>query len=236
MSNHPQKLLFISIAFVLLVTCGCGRIDRRVDDFRERIRQIESAPDEDDGQILPMGNPSGATADPGNEDNFLLIKKSSVVSYNNRRGTANWIYWRTTGSDLGEPLLRPDFQPDPTLPDSFISIFPSHYSGSGYDRGHLVPSADRFGDADTNAETFHMTNIVPQSASLNQYTWEKLERNARGIVRRGGEVHTFAGVYGESHRLKNRVTVPTNCWKIIIVMKSGGGSAELINDKTRIIA
>jgi endonuclease G len=109
------------------------------------------------------------------------------------------------------------------------------YSGSGYDRGHMVPSADRFGDPESNSETFLMTNIVPQTADLNQYVWEKLERYARGIVRRGSDVYTIAGVYGQKGRMKGGVIVPTNCWKIIVVLPPGG-SAMTIDGSTRVIA
>src|SRR5689334_2868229 len=47
--------------------------------------------------LLPFGNPSDADA--GSRDNYLLVKSSFVVSYNDRRGTANWVAWRTTAAD-----------------------------------------------------------------------------------------------------------------------------------------
>ena len=80
-----------------------------------------------------------------------------------------------------------------------------------------------------------MTNVVPQSADLNQYVWEKLERYARGIVRRGSDVYTIAGVYGEAMRIKGRLTAPTNCWKIIVVLPPGG-SVLNVKEGTRVIA
>ena len=147
----------------------------------------------------------------------------------------NWIAWRTTSSDLGENLPRPDFEPDSDLPLVFNKVVPSDYSRSGYDRGHMVPSADRFGDAAANADTFLMTNIVPQAADLNQYVWEKLERYARGIVRRGNDIYTIAGVYGAQKRVKGRLVAPTNCWKVILVLPRGG-SVAAIDAGSRVIA
>ena len=137
-------------------------------------------------------------------------------------------------ADLGESIPRPQFEPDRSLPFGLAEIKPTDYNGSGYDRGH-VPSADRFGDPSLNAEVFLMTNIVPQSCDLNQYPWEKLESYARGIVRRGSDVYTIAGVYGEQRRVHRRVTAPTNCWKIVVVLPRGGGLAD-VNENTRIIA
>jgi endonuclease G len=180
---------------------------------------------------LFFGNPSGANqSDP---DNYLIVGDGSVISYNNSRGTPNWVSWRTVKSDLGPSLKRPEFRPDPRLPAWFARISYSDYSGSGYDRGHLLPSADRFGNAALNEETFMMTNIVPQTPALNQYPWEKLESYARGQARRGFDVYQIAGVYGTRQVLKGRIAVPTHCWKIVAVLPNGKNN---INERTRIIA
>ena len=217
----------------VLIMSSCSTIEQQVN------RVIEPQPQPPDrariSRLLPFGNPSNATSDFSNRNNFLLFKHSFVISYNNDRGTLNWTAWRTTVNDLGESLPRPQFEPDPDLPITFKKVTPMDYSGSGYDRGHMVPSADRFGDPASNAETFQMTNVVPQSADLNQYVWEKLERYARGIVRRGSDVYTIAGVYGQRERLKGGVIVPTNCWKIMVVLTRGGNALN-IDASTRVIA
>jgi endonuclease G, mitochondrial len=178
-----------------------------------------------------FGNPSEAS---GDKNNFLIEGLGSAFSYNNYRGTVNWIAWKTTRADLGAPAERPDFQPDQRLPAGFKRIKPSDYSASGYDRGHLVPAADRFANADLLAETFLMTNIVPQTSSLNRYPWEQLESYVRGQVRRGWDAYQIAGVYGEQRKLKNRVMAPTNCWKIVAFVRSGRFAQ--VDSRTRIIA
>jgi endonuclease G len=180
--------------------------------------------------LLPFGNPSNA--DRSNRNNFLVLKHSFALSYNNDRGELNWTAWRTTIDDLGESVPRPSFAPDQNLPFALIRITPSDYNGSGFDRGHMVPAADRFGSPDFG-DTFLMTNVVPQTPELNQYPWEKLESYARGAVRRGSDVYTIAGVYGDKGRLSGRVTVPTNCWKIVIILPRG---ANEVNENTRVIA
>jgi len=223
----------LALLTAMLMAVSCSTIEQRVNRVIEP--KTQTADQQRVAKFLPFGNPSGATDDFTNRNNFLMFKHSFVLSYNSDRGTLNWVAWRTTMDDLGESLPRPQFEPDPDLPLTFKKVVPTDYSGSGYDRGHMVPSADRFGDAQLNAETFIMTNVVPQSADLNQYVWEKLERYARGIVRRGSDVYTIAGVYGEKDRLKGVVTVPTNCWKIVVILPPGG-SAMTIDDSTRVIA
>ena len=182
-----------------------------------------------------FGNPSNATDDPTNIENYLIVGEGSVISYNNSRGTPNWVSWRTTKSDLGEKLERPEFQPDPRLPKGYRRVSYSDYSGSGFDRGHLLPSADRFAEPRLNEETFFMTNVVPQTEALNQYPWNMLEMYVRSQVWRGFDAYQIAGAYGDKGRLKGKVTVPTNCWKIVVLLPNGT-RPDQIDERTRIIA
>lgn len=185
--------------------------------------------------MLPFGNPSGARAGDGDADNYLVVHRAHVLSYNNSRGTLNWVAWRTRRTDLGESRERPDFETDKQLPPNFKRARYYDYSGSGYQRGHMLPSADRFADATLNSETFLMTNIVPQEGDLNEFPWERLESHARSLVYRGSETYTIAGVYGDKGKLKDKVTVPTNCWKVVIVF-ARGQRPDAIDNATQIIA
>jgi endonuclease G len=182
---------------------------------------------------LRLGNPSNAsTADP---NNYLLIGKAYAASYNNSKGTPNWVAWKTTSGDLGERLERVEFHPDPRLPPGIRRITAHDYSGSGYDRGHLCPSADRFADPEANFETFAMTNVVPQTPDLNQFVWNKLEMYSRGLARHGVDVYTIAGVYGDAGRINGKLTVPTNCWKVILWLREGQDPAGQ-NSGFRVVA
>ena len=220
----------------LVLAQSCAYVSERVESLREKpaVPQPTAAPTPVSPHLI-FGNPSNATAHPSNRDNYLLIKQNSVISYNNSRGTANWVSWRTISTDLGDNIPRPDFFADGDLPEGFTRITPVDYIGSGYDRGHLLPSADRFADRNANAETFAMTNIVPQSAELNKYPWQKLESYSRRLVRRGYDLYTIAGCYGDKGRLRRKVTVPTNCWKIVVVLRGGETLAD-VDATTRVIA
>jgi len=223
------------LAVAVFAFSGCQGLH---DQFREPPRQEQAvpAPVEAVRSVhLPFGNPSNATADPGNEDNLLIVGEGSVISYNNARGRPNWVAWRTTPADLGDSIPRPDFRPDPRLPRWYKRIGAFDYSGTGYDRGHMVPSADRFADPRLNAETFLMTNIVPQSPSLNQYPWNDFEQYVRAQVRKGFDAYQIAGVYGEGERLKGKITAPTNCWKVVVLLRRGSDPAS-VDDRARVIA
>ncbi|MEK7855659.1 MAG: DNA/RNA non-specific endonuclease, partial [Acidobacteriota bacterium] len=214
---------------------GCERF-RDTSAIKEEHPQRQDSPSPTPSSVhLAFGNPSNAIQDADSFDNYLVVGENSTFSYNNSRGTVNWVSWRTTKADLGDSRPRPDFRPDMRLPNGFKRIGYYDYSGSGYDRGHMVPSADRFANAALNEETFMMTNIVPQTGALNQYPWNKLEQYARSQAWRGFDAYQIAGVYGEKGWLKNKVAVPTNCWKVIALVPRGR-SADQIDDRTRIIA
>lgn len=226
-----------AITAVALAVFGCAAVEERLQQNQNTAANTGAAPAREarESVHLALGNPSAATSDPASRDNFLLVDESSAISYNDSRGTPNWVAWKTVASDLGESLPRPDFRPDPRLPRNFKRIAYYDYSGSGFDRGHLLPSADRFADPEKNEATFFMTNIVPQTGDLNQFPWEKLESYSRTLVRRGYDVYSVAGVYGDAGRIKGKVTVPTNCWKIIAAVLSGTDPAD-IGDNTVIVA
>lgn len=211
------------------VLCGCRFYQEAGQNDGGNVPQTQNSPN---AAVTLFGNVSAADEDP---NNFLVNGEGSAFSYNNVRGTVNWIAWTTSNGDLGENLDRPDFRPDLRLPAVFRRVVSTDYSGSGYDRGHLVPAADRFGSAETFGETFLLTNVVPQTPSLNQYPWQQFESYVRAEVRRGWTAYQIAGVYGEIDTLKNRVVVPANCWKVVVLLRTGA-PLSITNNRKRVIA
>ncbi|MCY7345952.1 MAG: DNA/RNA non-specific endonuclease [Pyrinomonadaceae bacterium] len=185
---------------------------------------------------LAPGNPSNATGSPANADNYLMVNNAYALSYNNSRGSANWVAWRITASDFGVAERQNDFRPDPNLPKNFARITPADYTGSGFDRGHLCPSADRSSSPETNSETFYMTNMTPQTPDLNRNVWNDFETYSRDLVKKSRvDLYVVAGCYGEKGKLKKKVSVPTNCWKVIIAIPSGADFSA-VNETTPVTA
>lgn len=183
-------------------------------------------------QTPVLGNPSGAgTTD---DNNLLVTHTGYILSYNKERGAANWVMWHLSASDIGT-VDRGNFAPDGLLPAS-LRIKPSDYTGSGFDRGHMCPSADRTDTVDNNQETFLMSNMQPQTAKLNRQTWRFLEEYTRAQVKQNQEAYIIAGCYGDSGRIKNKVTIPTNCFKIVVLLPEGSNDLKRIKTTTRVIA
>lgn len=185
---------------------------------------------------LLLGNPSQATTSIDNPDNYLMIKPQYVLSYNRSKGTANWVSWQLNQSWFGDAERQDNFRPDNTLPEGWERIKPSAYNGSGYDRGHITPSADRTRTIEDNAATFLMTNMMPQTPDNNRNTWGNLEDYSRELVSQGKELYIIAGTYGSKGKLKNLVTIPQSTWKIVVVLDNPGAGLKGITANTRVIA
>jgi endonuclease G len=186
---------------------------------------------------VALGDPSNATADASNRNNYLLVKPQYVLSYNDERGGPNWVSWRLVASDIGDVERQDNFHPEASLPAGFHSVTPNDYTGSGYDRGHVCNSKDRTATPADNSETFSMANMLPQTPDLNRQVWESLESYSRTLARKGNQLYIVAGGYGSAGTIgrSNKVTVPTNCWKIILVLPAGRDVSQA-DKNARVIA
>ena len=124
---------------------------------------------------------------------------------------------------------RPSKDPwafDPKISSLFqADLGRGSYTGS-YDRGHQLPSADRLGTDEMNAQTFYMSNMTPQLNRLNQDMWAKLETKVRAnncsdtlYVVTGA--YFGAGATTTTDGARNTVPVPTNYFKVLLRTKSG---------------
>ncbi len=219
--SFPISLLII--IFILTFSVGCSKIPF-----------LNFGPDTTNNPNLLLGNPSGANVN--NPNNYLMIKPQFVISYNRDKGIPNWVSWQINKSWLGAAERSNDFRPDDTLPKDWYRVTPSSYIKTGYDKGHMTPSADRSKTAEDNSATFLMTNIIPQAPDNNRGYWENLESYSRNLANQGQELYVIAGSYGEKEKIgKGKVVVPDRIYKIIVAIQPGSG-IKGINKSTRIIA
>lgn len=194
---------------------------------------------------LLLGNPSNARHEIQSSENYLIDQKYYVSSYSRSRAIPNWVSWHIGSSDLGKAKRTNDFRSNSGLPSAWYSADDSAYKGSGFDKGHNCPSGDRSSSPAANSSTFLMDNIIPQAPNNNQRTWEHLESYCRDQVKKGNEVYVIMGSYGKGGTGKNgyfqtiangKITVPSNIWKVVIVIPEGDNDLQRINSKTTVIA
>ncbi|GAB3910229.1 DNA/RNA non-specific endonuclease [Mucilaginibacter boryungensis] len=199
-----------------------------------------------DNSNLLLGNPSGATNSIVFPANYLMDQTYFVESYNRDQGKPNWVSWYLGSSSLGSTARQDDFRADTSLPSGWYEVGATSYSGSGFDRGHNCPSADRTSTVAANQATFLMTNMMPQAPNNNQQTWANLENYERTLVSAGDELYVVAGSYGVGGTGSNggttntidngHITVPARTWKVIVVLTNGNNDLSRITNSTRVIA
>ncbi|NEP12558.1 MAG: DNA/RNA non-specific endonuclease [Symploca sp. SIO2C1] len=167
-----------------------------------------------------------------------MEKPQYALSYSQERGTPNWVAWQLSSKWLGDAERQDDFRSDESLPSDWYQVKSTDYTRSGYDRGHMTPSADRTATVEDNSSTFLMTNIVPQTPKNNRGAWKDLEEYCRDLVDEGKELYIVAGVSGEREQIgKNKqVTPPDYTWKVIVVLDQPGQGVRGVSTDTRVIA
>lgn len=205
-------------------------------------------PTSGDNSNLLFGNPSAAQTTLVMPDNYLIDQGYYVESYSSSRETPNWVSWHLDATNTTNATARLDnFAGFTGLPMGFYHVESNAYSGSGFDRGHNCPSADRTSSIDANSATFLMTNMIPQAPQNNQQTWANLENYLREQVVSGNEVYIIMGSYGKggvgsvsaatvSTLANSNVTVPSNVWKVAVIMPVGNADINRVTATTRVIA
>ncbi|UEG54718.1 DNA/RNA non-specific endonuclease [Mucilaginibacter daejeonensis] len=204
----------------------------------------DSAVAGDNGDML-MGNPSNAKTDVKDPNNYLIERPYYTMSYNRSRSTPNWVSWYVGEESMGRAKRQNDFRPDDSLPKGWYRVQSNSYYGSGFERGHNCPSADRTSSVKANSATFLMSNMIPQAPANNEYTWSNLESYERLLVKKGNEVYVIMGSYGNGgygtqgyHTTIDggHIAVPQYIWKVLVVIPSGYNDLSRVNANTRVIA
>ncbi|XP_066538962.1 nuclease EXOG, mitochondrial-like [Hoplias malabaricus] len=156
-----------------------------------------------------------------------------ILSYDQSRRIPKWVAEHLSKEKLTGKAERKHckFKPDPSVPELFTA-HNEDYFGSGWSRGHMAPAADNKFSEQSMAETFYLSNIVPQNYENNAGFWNRLEMYCRELANRFSDVWVISGPLtlpqvGEdgkkmvSYQLigKDDVAVPTHLYKVILAQK-----------------
>ena len=97
------------------------------------------------------------------------------------------------------------------------------YTGSGFDRGHLLPSADRNDTPQEHGATFRLSNVSPQRPGLNRGTWRRLEERVRRWAARYDSLYIVTGgeLTPSLRRIRGGVGIPQRFFKTILARDGG---------------
>ncbi|MGR8981669.1 MAG: DNA/RNA non-specific endonuclease [Gammaproteobacteria bacterium] len=109
----------------------------------------------------------------------ILFNRHYVLGYSYYFRQAKWAL-EIIDPDMIMLERADNFRPDYRIPETFRADLVD-YVGSGFDRGHLVASADQNEVAIQNSETFLLSNMSPQKPQFNRGIWRKLEMAVREL-------------------------------------------------------
>lgn len=139
------------------------------------------------------------------------------LSYNETHEQANWTAHVLKARDINSTdYKRPFFEIDDQVTTGAAHW--RNYKKSGYDKGHLVPAADRKASKQSYDETFLTSNISPQKHAFNAGIWNDLEYLVRGYALEYGALYVVTGPIlkeGLPSIGSEKVSVPQAFFKII---------------------
>ena len=155
---------------------------------------------------------------PATRNGELLAQPCFIVSYVEKYELPEWVAYELTIDRLNASKNERNqmFSPDPAIKSK--SGHPEDYRGSGYRRGHLVPSADMAWNKDAMDATFLMSNVAPMKEEFNDVIWLELEHNVRDWGRKHKKIVVITGpVFSDTmHTIgKNEIYVPTTFYKAV---------------------
>jgi endonuclease G, mitochondrial len=65
---------------------------------------------------------------------------------------------------------------------------------------------------------------------------QSLEVEVQGFAQNGFEANLVAGCYGDKGKINGKVTIPSHCSKIAVILRDGKNDKQRINCDTRVIA
>jgi len=122
----------------------------------------------------------------------ILIGRYFTIGYSWYFRQAKWTIEIINRNDylLTEAERMNNFRADVRIPQRFRAGL-SAYSGSGYDRGHLVASANNDILEIQNSETFLMSNMSPQAPNFNRRIWKDMEEAIRILNKKDDILETY---------------------------------------------
>ncbi len=158
---------------------------------------------------------------PGPEDQ-LLCREGYALGYSFKKKAPMWVAYMLTSESVKRKFKRSSsFREDEELPVEYRALL-SDYKGSGYDRGHMAPSATVDSSHNAMEESFLLSNMTPQLSGFNRKGWRALEKKVRDWTNERNELYVVTGALfeGKPKTIGDGVYVPSHLFKVIYDWRS----------------
>lgn len=152
----------------------------------------------------------------------VIHRNAYILSYNKETKLPNWVAWHLT--DVHSDGLVPrsnDYREDFDVPSPRATN--EDYKNVSWTRGHMCPAGDNKWDECAMSETFLLSNMCPQTSSLNTGLWNRLEQSCRVWAKKYGDLYIVCGpvLLNTEHETigVNKVVVPEAFFKVILCLQ-----------------
>jgi len=154
-------------------------------------------------------------------DADAAVANHSMISigYNEKHEQPNWVAHMITSDILAGRVKRTnDFRVDSLIPSG--TAVTEDYWDSGYDRGHLAPSADFRWSRKALSESYFYSNMSPQLPEFNRGIWAEFENEVREWAIYCKELYVVTGGILEDGLptigKQNQVSIPKYFYKVLL--------------------
>jgi endonuclease G len=153
----------------------------------------------------------------------VVQHQAMVLGYDEKHEQARWVMHMVLPDiEEGNTSRTNDFREDSLVTTG--TAVKADYWYSGYDRGHLAPSADFRWSPIALSESYYYSNMSPQLPELNREKWAELENAVRDYVLYHNEpVYVITGpvLHDSLPTMKNEgraneVSIPELYYKIVL--------------------
>jgi endonuclease G len=192
--------------------------------------------------LFPAAKPINMASVPATMKPLALCSDNFAVLYSQTSKTPLIVVERLNSAQLqdakGEERTN-QFYPDPRIPKSGRAELSDYRDQHpAVDRGHQSPAANA-PNPHAMAQSFALSNMVPQNPTNNRNIWSKVESDVRKFAKRAdGDVFVFTGpLFDAGHTTigDNKVWVPSRLFKLVYDASSKRAWAYVLpNAETRI--
>ena len=238
-----KRLLTILSTILLVASCSKVPDDNIViiDETEKEQPQEQQPQDVSDDKADVISRIECPKTRGGN--NIIVVKKDDEYGVNYflewdcDKRAQRWTAYRMYKGNTATTVSRSSddaWHEDEQIPFEYRSTY-DDYHYSGFDRGHICPSADRLQNRNMNRQTFCYSNMQPQYNALNAFIWADMEAKVRAwnrdnfrdtlYVVKGGTIDGKDYVFDFLTHDSYGVIIPKYFFMAILCIKNGNYKA-----------
>ena len=236
--------LYILLLFSA-ASCACLKPNDAFVQYEEIVLEDTLKPEAEPAEPSPLSKSEGLDLvhriecpEPSEDTrNNLIISKCDdtygtnyFIEWDCEKRAQRWTAYQMYAGNAVKLVRRSGddaWHEDEQIPQKYRTTYADHYQ-NGYDRGHMIASADRLESREMNRQTFCYSNVHPQLNVLNAGVWMEMEEKLRRwntdafrdtlYVVKGGTIDNEAQIL---ERTKAGIIVPKYFYMAILCVKDG---------------